>query len=270
MGTILISALTLALAVFALTQRRLLWGVIGVGAHSLALAGVYLFLAAPDVALTQAAIGFGLVTFIYLLALRRTGRLIVVAAETPPFLYLEGERVVGLEWEILHRLGQRLHCDVDVLWVARAEVGRLVEAGEADIGGGGFLPRERDRVLLSRPLMPTRIVTVRCGAGPLGAVAGDRCQDHLPPDGLAYEGHKELAAALCAGEVGAAVVDLLHARYWMLRGEVRPTETTDVEEYAFRLAVAPGGEDIHRALDALVSELEAEGELAQLVRRYVG
>ena len=67
MGVILFSALTLALAVFALTQRQLLWGVIGVGAHSLALAGVYLLLAAPDVALTQAAIGFGLVTFIYLL-----------------------------------------------------------------------------------------------------------------------------------------------------------------------------------------------------------
>ena len=132
MGVILLSALTLALAVFALTQRRLLWGVIGVGAHSRALAGVYLFLAAPDVALTQAAVGFGLVTFIYLLALRRTGKLVVVAVETPPLLYQEGQRVAGLEWEILSRFGRHVHQDVEVLWVPRKEIPRLLRAGEAN------------------------------------------------------------------------------------------------------------------------------------------
>ncbi len=270
MGTILISALTLALAVFALTQRRLLWGVIGVGAHSLALAGVYLFLAAPDVALTQAAIGFGLVTFIYLLALRRTGKMTVVAAETPPLLYQAGQRVAGLEWEILSRFGRSLHQEVEVLWVPRAEIERLLRSGEADVGAGGFLAREAEGLLLSRPLMPTRIVTVRCGPGPLGAVAGDRGQDRLPPDGRVYEDHKDLVAALSRGEVGGAVADLLRVRQWVLSGEVRPRETTDVEEVAFRLAVAPTEEDVLRALDAFLAELEETGELAQLVRRYVG
>ncbi len=270
MGAILFSALTLALAVFALTQRRLLWGVIGVGAHSLALAGVYLFLAAPDVALTQAAIGFGLVTFIYLLALRRTGKLTVVAVETPPLLHQEGQRVAGLEWEILSRFGRHLHQDVEVLWVTRAEIPRLLRAGEADIGAGGFLPQSEDGVLLSRPLVPTRIVTVRYAPGPLGAVAGDRGEDHLPADRATYEDHRELASALGAGEVGGAVTDLLHVRQWILNGEIPPVVITDHEETSFRLAVAPGEEDVHQALDAFLAKLEANGELAQLVRRYVG
>ncbi len=270
MAVILLSALTLALAVFALTQRRLLWGVIGVGAHSLALAGVYLFLAAPDVALTQAAVGFGLVTFIYLLALRRTGKLTVVAAETPPLLHQDGEHVAGLEWEILSRLGRQLHRDVEVLWVTRAEIPRLLRAGEADVGAGGYLPRTDDGVVLSRPLIPTRIVAVRCGPGPCGAVAGDRCQDCLPASSVTYEDHRELASALRSGEIGEAVADLLHVRQWVLSGEVQPSETKDGGEAAFRFAVAPGEEDVRQALDALLAELERSGELARLIARYIG
>jgi len=270
MGVILLSALTLALAVFALTQRRLLWGVIGVGAHSLALAGVYLFLAAPDVALTQAAVGFGLVTFIYLLALRRTGKLIVVAEEMPPLLYQDGQRVAGLEWEILSQFGRHVHQDVQVLWVPRKEIPRLLRAGEANVGAGGYLPRSEEAVLLTRPLLSTRMVTVRCTPGPLGAVEGDRGEDYLPPDGLTYEDHGELASALGAGEVGGAVADLLHVRQWVLSGEIQPVQTTEEQETSFRFAVAPGEEDISRALDAFLAQLEETGELARLVRRHVG
>ncbi len=270
MGAVLFSALTLALALFALTQRRLLWGVIGVGAHSLALAGVYLFLAAPDVALTQAAVGFGLVTFTYLLALRRTGRLTVVAVETPPLLHQEGTKLAGLEWEILSRLGRQLHRDVEVLWAPRAEIPRLLRAGEADVGAGGFLAREDDGVLLSRPVLPTRMVTVHTGPGPLGAVAGDRGEDLLPPAGRTYEDHQELGAALAAGEVGGAVADLLRVREWVLQGTVQPQAATDGEEAAFRFAVAPGEDDVLRALNALLGEMEASGELAHLVGRYLG
>lgn len=270
MGTILFAALALALAVFALTQRRLLWGVIGVGAHSLALAGVYLFLAAPDVALTQAAVGFGLVTFIYLLALRRTGKLTVVAAETPPLLHQDGERIAGLEWEILSRFARHLHRDLEVLWVPRAEIPRLLQAGEADLGAGGFLPREGEGLLLSRPVLATRLATVRHGPGPLGAVAGGPGEDLLPRSGRTYEYHQELADALARGEVGGAVADLLHLRQWTVRGDVTPTETVDHGAAAFRFAVAPGEGDLLEALNELLAELEASGELADLVRRYVG
>ncbi len=84
MVAILLAVLAFALMVFSLTQKRLLWGVIGVGAYSLVLASLYLVLAAPDVALTEAAVGFGLVTFIYLLAARRTGKLVVVASPLFP------------------------------------------------------------------------------------------------------------------------------------------------------------------------------------------
>ncbi|MFH1609037.1 MAG: hydrogenase subunit MbhD domain-containing protein [Candidatus Bipolaricaulota bacterium] len=270
MATVLLCALTLALAVFALTQRRLLWGVIGVGVHSLALAAVYLFLAAPDVALTEAAIGFGLVTFVYLLALRRTGRLVVAASETYPILHQEGERIAGLEWEILSRFGRSLHRDVEVLWVPRSEIPRLLASAEADLAAGGFLPRDGETALLSFPLVPTRLVTVRTGPGPLGAVAGDRGQDHLPSEGRTYEDHEALVRAIAAGELGGAVVDLLRARQWFLEGRLRDAEMVPIEDgLAFRFAVSPGEGETHAALEEFLRGLSSSGELSKLVEEHL-
>jgi uncharacterized MnhB-related membrane protein len=269
MGTILLCALTLALAVFALTRKRLLWGVIGVGVHSLALAGVYLFLAAPDVALTEAAIGFGLVTFVYLLALRRGGRLVVAATAAYPLLYPDGEKIAGLEWEILSRFGRSLHRDVEILWVPRAEIPRLLSSAEADLAAGGFLPRDGERALLSSPLVPTRLVIVRTGEGPLGAVKGDRGESHLPPNGRTYEDHEALVRALARGELGGAVVDLLRARQWLLDGRLRDAEMTPLEDVAFRFAVAPAQGETHAALEEFLRDLSSTGELGRLVEEHL-
>ncbi len=268
-----LSLVTFALAVFALTRQRLLWGVIGVGAHSLALAGVYLLLAAPDVALTEAAVGFALVTFVYLLALRRTGRLVVAATEAPPLLYMENERVMGLEWEILKRFGRWLHRDVEVLWVPRAELRRLLTSGEAELAAGGFLPGEEDTALrTTRMLIPTRMLRVRVPGrrGPVVAVRGDRGADLLPKRGTTVDSAEDLAEAMDSGVASGAVIDALRLWMWRMRGfgkdwEVRPAE----EDLGFRMAVAPENEELHRDLECFLAELAASGELETLVERYL-
>ncbi len=266
-------AVTFGLAVFALTRRRLLWGVLGVGAHSLALAGVYLFLAAPDVALTEAAVGFALVTFVYLLALRRTGRLVVAATEAPPLLYTENERIVGLEWELLERFGRWLHRDVEVLWVPRSEIPRILLSGEAELAAGGFVPSEADRALrVTKPLVPTSIVRVQSAdrTGPLVAVRGDRGADHLPKDGHTVDSAEEVAEAVAGGAVGGAVIDALRLWIWRLRGWGQGLDVHFVEEdVGFCMAVGPDNEELHKNLEAFVDELAASGELEELIRRHL-
>lgn len=269
MVAVVLSALALGLALFALSRKRLLWGVIGVGAHSLVLAGLYLVLAAPDVALTQAAIGFGLVTFIYLLAVRHTGKLVVAACEGRPLLYQEGERIAGLEWEILERFARSLHRELEVMWVPRAELPRVLEAGEAELGAGGYLPRTDERVLRSRPLVPTHLVTVRVGRGPLGAVAGDAGAEGLPPGSPVYEDLPGLARALEGGEVGGAVVDALRLHRGFLPDGL-DASVSPGPETAFCLAVSPHEPELHEALEAFLRELERTGEWNELCRRYLG
>ncbi len=64
----------IASAVYAIWQKDLLYAVIASGILSLFLSIVFLILQAPDVALTEAAIGVALTTIIFIIAIRNTVR----------------------------------------------------------------------------------------------------------------------------------------------------------------------------------------------------
>ncbi len=66
--------LMLALAIFAVETKDLLASVVAAGFVSLVASIVYLYLQAPDVAMTEAAIGAGLTTLIFIVAIRKTER----------------------------------------------------------------------------------------------------------------------------------------------------------------------------------------------------
>ena len=70
----LIGLILVALAIFTIVQKDLLLAVIGTGAISLFLSISFFLLKAPDVALTEAAIGVALTTIIFIITIRKTKR----------------------------------------------------------------------------------------------------------------------------------------------------------------------------------------------------
>jgi len=75
---ILISVLLLlmiAASVYAIVQKDLLYAVMATGIISLILSILFYLLQAPDVALTEAAIGVALTTIIFVITIRNTVRL---------------------------------------------------------------------------------------------------------------------------------------------------------------------------------------------------
>lgn len=71
---VILCVLMLAAAVAAVVVRGLLSAIILVGVVSLFVSYLFLRMGAPDVAMTEAAIGSALSTVIFLVALRRTRR----------------------------------------------------------------------------------------------------------------------------------------------------------------------------------------------------
>ncbi len=69
---LLICAVILVAALGAVLHRNLLAAVVFAGVVSLAVSYLFLRLSAPDVAMTEAAIGAGITTVIFLIAVRRT------------------------------------------------------------------------------------------------------------------------------------------------------------------------------------------------------
>ncbi|MCP5064106.1 MAG: DUF4040 domain-containing protein [Ignavibacteriae bacterium] len=64
----------IAAAIFAVIQKDLMLAVIGTGIVSVILSALFLILQAPDVALTEAAIGIALTTIIFVITLKKTKR----------------------------------------------------------------------------------------------------------------------------------------------------------------------------------------------------
>ena len=70
LGIIMVAA-----AFMALYLKNLVSAIISAGVISLLASIIYLLLAAPDVAMTEAAIGSGLTTIVFLLALNRINKI---------------------------------------------------------------------------------------------------------------------------------------------------------------------------------------------------
>ena len=72
--TVFILLMLIALALFSLLSRDLLHGVIALSGFSLLSAVLFYILNAPDVAITEAAVGAGVSTVVFVWAVRSTGR----------------------------------------------------------------------------------------------------------------------------------------------------------------------------------------------------
>ncbi len=71
---IVIGVLILIMAIIAVHQKNIVIGIIAAGVVSLFASVLYLLLAAPDVAMTEAAIGSGLSTIIFFYVLNKIKR----------------------------------------------------------------------------------------------------------------------------------------------------------------------------------------------------
>ncbi len=71
---IVMALLLIAAAIYAITHRDLLFAVMGTGIVSVILSLFFFLLQAPDVALTEAAIGIALTTIIFIITIRNTSR----------------------------------------------------------------------------------------------------------------------------------------------------------------------------------------------------
>lgn len=72
--TLFLLLLMIGAAMYAIWQKDLLFAVIASGIISLILSIIFVLLQAPDVALTEAAIGVALTTIIFIIAIRNTSR----------------------------------------------------------------------------------------------------------------------------------------------------------------------------------------------------
>ena len=247
----------------SLFQRRRLAAVIGMGLFSLVLAATYLLHSAPDVAVTEAAIGAALVTVIYVLAIRRTGRLLVVGDEVPGLLGVEGGKLVGVEVEILDGFARRLGLDLSIQIVPHKDVERILLQGDADLGAGGLSTEPGACLHRSRAHLPTALVRLRPKAGL------DTFSEEPPAaEHCEYSGYfSDFVEAIHRNDPVEATLDMARflaiSRTDLSRWSIDRLDSP--RSYAF--IAAPRREDLRDQLTAYIGELKTSGALDEMVRR---
>ena len=252
---ILLSVVPLV-AVFALSRHRPLTGIIGMGVLSFLLAAVYALQGAPDVAVAEAAIGAALVTLIYVLAVRRAGRLVVVASDVPTLFHREGTRLVGLEYELLAGFAHEEHLELMVHFASPEEVADAVRSGDAEVGAGGMLSRDQKGCLATQAHLETVLFVI-------GSEASDS------PAAWRRDDLDQLSEMLRNKQRAPMTVDL--ARCLALGGDAIGAGHVQrlSESCAYRFLVSEDRKELHRKLDRYVEQLRSSGELDALIRRHV-
>jgi len=247
-----------ALAIFSLSQRRRLTAVMGMGLFSLVLAATYLFSHAPDVAITETAIGAALVTFTYVLAIRKTGRLVVVCDEVPRLISREGESIVGLEEEILAGFARELGLDLVIRIVPRDDVSAALKRGEADVGAGGIIREVRDRAeLITAGFLPSALYRV------------SREGSRDPKQRKREEYFEETLEAIRENRPLSVTLDL--ARF-LAASRLNPSGYTveRVEgEFSYGFLVSPDQPKLLTQLNAYLEHLSSSGEMERIIGRHL-
>jgi len=259
-GLTILLVLLPVLAAAALTQRRRSSAIIAMGLFSFTLAGTYFLLQAPDVAITESAIGAALVTSIYVLAIRKTGQITVVASEAPGLLQREADRITGLEWEILERVARTAGLDLSLNFAPNEDVIDAVRRGDADVAAGGVLSADcGDGILGTGPHLPTARYAVR---GPRWAGPSD------PRAGPLRGYFSDIVETVRSRGPLCVVLDL--ARFLALsRYDLSAYDVEQLEgSHGYTFGVSAAREDLHRHFAEELARMRESGELDRMIARY--
>jgi len=252
--TILLAAVPV-IAGYALFQRRRWVAVLGMGLISFLLAVVYALQGAPDVAVAEAAIGAALVTFIYVLAIRRTGRLTVVAPELSGLLFRQQGELTGVESELLGRFAREIGLDLTVRFAPYDEAADTLRRGGADILAGGMVADVPHGGLPTEPYLPTRFYLVAAEGG-----AGEP---------MRYRDEERTLRATLSSR-GLLELDLVRllalTRIGLGSAQVAPMD----EEAGYVFIVHAGRPDLQDRLNRFLDRLREADELRAMAERHLG
>ncbi|MCF7876485.1 transporter substrate-binding domain-containing protein [Candidatus Bipolaricaulota bacterium] len=302
---ILFSLLLLGLALAVLMQERLLNAVILLGVFSLLSSVIYFLVGAPDVAVTEGAIGVAFVTFIYVLALSDQGKLHVIAEEVPPFLFQEKGELQGLELELLRGFAKEVNLELEVEFVASDELNSLIGGRRADVIAGAYFPgyipeqdlnntRSFNKAQLSR-VVCSEMEGRRTGILPevefLKSQKGSeidmeeespfkvgemrritRHQDLEQEELVRFNSLDRMVDAYNRGEIGAFVADsgrVSNALYKINTPLREKSQIVALGEVEYGFAVSSDESDLLGDLDGYLERLERSDRISELLDKYL-
>ncbi|MFP3952857.1 MAG: hydrogenase subunit MbhD domain-containing protein [Candidatus Acetothermia bacterium] len=271
--------LLLALSISVVLQRRLLNAVILLGVFSLTSSTIYFLAGAPDVAVTEGAIGVAFVTFIYVLALSDQGKLHVITEEIPPFFFQERGEIKGIDHEILLKLAEKLNLDLEVEFLSHPETAVRFSGRRGKVLAGAYFSRYCETI---DPLTSTTYhraqlarISAESPSKRTGTISGLNVTglEEISGDRIRYfDSLNELIEAYNQEKVDSIIADSARLRYALNRINAMrksSSEITQIGEVEYSFAISREEPDLLDKVNDHLNELESNGQLKEILSRYL-
>ena len=208
----------------------------------------------------------------------------VTEASYPPYEFLRGREVVGVDVEVCRAVAETVGCPLRVVNVDFDAVIASVVSGKADLAAAGLTATEdrRKSVDFSDPYLTTGLVVIYRKAEPvltgaackgrrIGVQGGTTSDDYvvreLGQEPERFRSDAEAVVALKGGRCDVVICDLILARN-CIRGvsELALSDLITTEEYA--IAVRKGRPELLRAINETLREIKADGRLGHWMEKY--
>ena len=209
----------------------------------------------------------------------------VTEATFPPYEFLRGREVVGVDVEACRAIAERLGKPLQIVSVDFDAVIAAVVSGKADLAAAGLtVTEDRKRsVDFSEPYLTTGIVIIyrkdnpvlsgaACKGKRVGVQGGTTSDEYvvneLHEEPERFRSDAEAVVALKGGRCDVVICDQILARN-CIKGmpELALSDLITAESYA--IAVRKGRPDLLAAVNATLRELKSDGRLDRWLEEYI-
>ena len=208
-------------------------------------------------------------------------------AEFPPYEYVEGDKIVGIDAEIAALIADKLGMELEIVDVAFDSIIPGVQSGKYDMGMAGLTVNEErhEKVNFSTSYATgIQAVIVKDGStiksiddlkgkkiGVQTSTTGDiyATGDYGEDAITRYDNGAVAVQALLAGKVDCVIIDNEPAKSYVAANDglkVLDTEYT-VEDYA--ICFAKENTELQEKVDGALKELIADGSVKEVIEKYI-
>ncbi len=208
----------------------------------------------------------------------------ITEATFPPYEFLRGQEIVGIDVEICRAVATKLGRPFQAETVDFDSVIPAVISGKADVGAAGITVTEdrRKNVDFSIPYVKTGIVVIYKKSNPFKDVAQLKEQRIGVQGGTTSEAYvleqfkkepersrspAEAVAGLKAGRVDFVIADIDPAKN-CVKGEADLAISDFITSEEYAVAIRKGQPELLKTIDAVIAELKANGQLATWIEQY--
>ncbi len=226
------------------------------GIFGAALSAIFFILNAPDVAIVEITVGAAFIFFIYLIAMKKVGKIKVYYVLTPYLVEKKQNTLTGFEFYIIDKFVELKGLEVEYIQVEENEAIEKLEK-DGDVLIGGHTNTGEKNIITSKEILPTKILSVG--------------NPKISSYGL-FEDDKDMKNDL-ENFNDDFLIDLIRYKYLLYLGKT--FESNEIGEYktsGYKFVFNSKNEFLKEEFDEFIDDLKKNNqeEYQEMIRRYIG